>query len=121
MVRKTTGFVTGIGLLCLAFSAMGDIPETTRSIEIRIDAPTMVAALIQFSQQTGLQLVFPTDGTGDLAAPPVRGTFTPRAALDVLLQDSGLTYTFVNSRTISVSLAKARSAQGGLTTTASPR
>jgi hypothetical protein len=95
-------------------TAFAEAPETVGAKEIRITAPTMVAALIQFSQQTGLQLVFPTDGTGDMAAPKVEGTLTPRAALEQLLQDSGLTFTFVNARTISVSQAPSMTASGKL-------
>ena len=64
----------------------------------------MMAALVQLSQQTGLQLLFPTDGATRMAAPKVEGHLTPRAALEKLLRDSGLTFEFVNDRTVSVSL-----------------
>jgi hypothetical protein len=123
MLNKTGRWVTTVGLFCLASPHVpAEIPGPTERVEIRITAPTMVAALLQFSQQTGLQLVFPTDGAGDIAAPAVEGNLTPRAALEQLLQNSGLTFQFVNARTVSVSLAKAHSAQGRVSpTVASPR
>jgi iron complex outermembrane receptor protein len=79
-----------------------ELPGSKEQVEFRINAPTMVAALIQFSQQAELQLVFPTDGASGIAAPKVEGSLTPRAALEQLLKDSGLTFQFVNARTVSV-------------------
>lgn len=107
MVRKTGHGTTILGLFTLAWcTALAEVPEPG-SIEIRIHAPTIVAALIQFSQQTGLQLVLPTDNeSAERKAPVVEGTFTPKDALEALLRDSGLTYTFVNSRTVSISVAE---------------
>jgi hypothetical protein len=78
--------------------------DTQDRVELRIDAPTMMAALVQFSEQTGLQLLFPTEGATRLVAPRVEGHLTPRAALEQLLRDSGLRFEFVNPRTVSVSL-----------------
>jgi hypothetical protein len=96
--------LVSVGLLMMAPCAgAADDLESADSIELRIDAPTMMAALVQFSQQTGLQLLFPTDGATRLAAPRVEGHLTPRAALEQLLRDSGLTFEFVNARTVSVS------------------
>lgn len=105
MPGKTGRVVTGFGLLMMGLCASAAEPqETNDSIELRIDAPTMMAALVQFSQQTGLQLLFPTEGATRIAAPRVQGHLTPRAALEQLLRDSGLTFEFVNARTVSVSL-----------------
>jgi hypothetical protein len=86
-------------------AAAAEPPAATQDrIELRIDAPTMMAALVQFSQQTGLQLLFPTEGATRIVAPRVEGHLTPRAALEQLLRDSGLRFEFVNARTVSVSL-----------------
>ena len=87
--------------LCVAAA---EPAETQDRVELRIDAPTMMAALVQFSQQTGLQLLFPTEGATRIAARRVEGHLTPRAALEELLRDSGLRFEFVNARTVSVSL-----------------
>jgi hypothetical protein len=104
MKGRTGRTVTGIGLFALWLCATAaESTESDARIELRIDAPTMMAALVQFSQQTGLQLLFPTDGATELAAPRVEGHLTPRAALERLLRDTGLTFEFVNDRTVSVS------------------
>jgi len=74
----------------------------TRKVSFDITAPSMVQALIQFSQQSGLQLAFPTAGATELPARPVIGEYTTTAALDTLLAGSGLTYEFTNERTVSI-------------------
>ncbi|MEJ0038882.1 MAG: STN domain-containing protein [Gammaproteobacteria bacterium] len=75
-------------------------------VAIRITAPTMTAALIQLSQQTGLQVIFQTDDIAtQLRAPSLEGRFTARAALKELLRNSGLSYQFVNERTVSIAPA----------------
>ncbi len=48
-------------------------------------------ALRQFSAQAGVALVFPSEITRGIRTRPVRGTYTPREALDQLLVQSGLT------------------------------
>ena len=115
MVRKTGRAVTIIGLFITACCmARAQTPGEESAVPLRIHAPTIVAALIQFSQQTGFQLVLPTDNASVQRSPPaLDGRYTARAALEELLRDSGLTFSFVNARTISVSLTKAASSNPG--------
>ncbi len=90
----------GILLPC-AFAAAKEAP--TEPVSVNIDAPSLGQALIQFTQQSGLQLIFPTSGpSAALPAPHVAGTYTPRAALERLLKNSGLTFEFINERTIAI-------------------
>lgn len=72
-------------------------------VDLSIDEPAMYKALIQFSQQTGLRLIFEEPkGVDDLRAPQLSGAYTPQAALEKLLQDSGLTYEFIAPQAIAV-------------------
>jgi hypothetical protein len=75
-----------------------------------IDAALMVQALLQFTQQSGLQLAFPSDGSTEPAAPRVMGELRPQPALQELLKGSGLPYDFVNARTVTVHAAHVFSA-----------
>lgn len=101
MVWKTLRLVTGMGLFVLSLCALAaEPPVATERVSFKIDAPTMVAALIQFTQQSGLQLMFPSSEADQIIAPRVEGNLTARAALEQLLQDSGLTYEFVNAHTV---------------------
>lgn len=100
--------MTGIGLILAGtMAAHADAPDVPGAMELHITAPTLATALIQFSQQTGLQLLFATDGGAtSIKAPVVQGTYTPGEALGELLRNSGLTFRFVNARTISVTRAQ---------------
>src|SRR5262245_38928381 len=104
MLRTVGCWVTVIGFLTLCLPALGAEPPAAgdRRVNFKIDAPSMMVALIQFTQQSGVQLMFPAEGAERLAAPKVEGAYTVRAALDRLLQDSGLRYEFVNAHTIFV-------------------
>ena len=110
MVRKTGQGVTIVGVFALAWCGALASSSDQVTVEIRIHAPTLVTALLQFSQQTGLQLVLPLNNdSAQRKAPVIDGMFTPKDALEALLRESGLTYTFVNARTISVSTISTRS------------
>jgi len=69
----------------------------------------MAEALIQFTQQSGLQLAFRNEGSEDRPVSKVIGVYTPSAALDKLLAGSGLKYEFTNARTVLISDATAKS------------
>jgi iron complex outermembrane recepter protein len=100
-----TGYRTAVGLVVsLALCAASHGREASRrdKVSFDIDAPSMVQALMQFTEQSGLQLAFPMEGAGSLPARRVVGEYTPTAALQVLLADSGLQYEFANDRTIAI-------------------
>ncbi len=98
--------MAGIFLSLLCAVAGAEEPPV-QSVTLDIDAPTMVKALIQFTQQSGLQLIFPTDEeAARIPARKLTGTYTPEVALDRLLKGSGLQYEFINPRTIAIRLQK---------------
>src|SRR5688500_15241647 len=71
-------------------------PDVTATKTFNIDAPRLSRALIQLTEQAGLQLIYPAGGkVEDLPAKPVVGQYTTEAALDSLLQGSGLQYEFL--------------------------
>ena len=81
-----------------------------------IDAPRLSRALIQLTEQAGLQLIYPAGGkVEDLPAKPVVGQYTTEAALHSLLKGSGLQYEFLDPRTIAIVNPQAKPV-----TTASP-
>ncbi len=59
-------------------------------------------ALIQFSHQSGLAIVFPDHLARDLPARELRGPMSPEAALYALLADTGLAWRLVDGRIIAV-------------------
>lgn len=114
---KTRTSCTAVGLLAsltLAASAHGS-GNLREKIAFDINAPSLVQALMQFTQQSGLQLMVPTDGTTNSPAPKVVGSYTPTDALDQLLVGSPLRYEFANSRTVAIRLADGVRRQVGRT------
>lgn len=72
------------------------------SSSFTIDAPQLAPALIQFSQQSGLSIVFSKRLTRNIEAPPVTGLLSNEAALNRLLANSGLGWEWVDDRVIAV-------------------
>src|SRR5713101_2417486 len=72
------------------------------TIHIDIPEEPLAMALRQFADQTGLQLAIETSlATGKTSA-AIKGEFSARAALDTLLQGTGLRYEFLDSGTVAV-------------------
>ncbi len=74
-------------------------PQTTQFV---INAPQLGPALIQFSRQSGLPIVFSSRITRNLAAPPLTGTMSVNEALDLLLVGTKLSWELVDARIVAV-------------------
>ena len=101
---RRTLIAVALSILCATAGASEAAPAS-KTLPFSITAPSLVQALIQFTEQSGLQLAFPTQGFGHLPAPRVVGQLTPRDALERLLKDSGLRYEFTNEHTVSIHAA----------------
>lgn len=76
---------------------------TSSEIDFRIDSPRLARALIQLTEQSGLQLIYPAGDTViDLPAKPLNGRYTTEAALKKLLNGTRLQYEFLDAQTISI-------------------
>jgi len=75
------------------------VPET---IQFVINAPQLGPALIQFSHQSGLAIVFSSRITRNRPAPPLTGTLSTKEALDHLLANTGLSWELVEGRIVAV-------------------
>mgnify|MGYP001827323171 FL=1 len=92
-------FVAAAALLCLALTARGNPESTTYFV---IDAPQLSPALIQFSRQSGLSIVFPEHLARNIDSTPLTGTLSGAEALDTLLEGTGLGWEMVESRIVAV-------------------
>jgi iron complex outermembrane recepter protein len=70
-----------------------------------VDTPSqpLAISLRQLADQTGLQLAAVSSAVQGKNAPAVKGDFSTQNILDMLLKDSGLSYKFLDSRTIAIS------------------
>lgn len=59
-------------------------------------------SILLFVRQAGLQVVFPADVVAGTITAPVRGEFTPGAALRQMLKKTDLSFSFVNDRTVAI-------------------
>jgi iron complex outermembrane recepter protein len=98
----------------LALSATLALIGTTSAQEspirlaaFNIEAQPLEDALNEFAQQANCQLLFQSDVVAKRTAPPLEGRLAPEAALRVLLQDSGLEYQFINTKTVAIRTAHA--------------
>lgn len=67
-----------------------------------IGAQSLDAALLQFSEQAGIQVSVPAGSAMGKYSAGLKGELSVEAALQQLLQGSGLTYRKVNDRTIAI-------------------
>ena len=71
-----------------------------RALDIK--AGSAILTLAEFVRQTGLQVLFESDAIRNHSTREVRGQFDAAEALGLMLEGSGLTYEFVNERTVTV-------------------
>ncbi len=88
------------GILSLHCQAAGE-----QRPPIAIEAQRLDAALRAFAQQTELQLIYLTDLTRGLNTAGCGAVTSPADALAQLLTGTGLTFVFVNERTIQIQAA----------------
>src|SRR5690242_15555098 len=100
---------TSVGaiLLCCVANAQANDPK---SVKVDIQQQSVMEALKELGEQTGLQLLMRVDtvSTDGIVVQPVSGKLSVKAALDKLLAGTGLTYEFVNDRTIRISRVQSR-------------
>lgn len=94
-------------LLCAAARGAPAQTQAQAQAVIDIKPQPLRDALRVFGEQTGLQILYRSEGLaldGKTTA-GVSGTLTTRAALEQLLSASGLEYEFINERTVRISAA----------------
>jgi len=78
------------------------IAQRDARIEFNIREQSLADALAAWSKQSGLQILRRDTDGADLTASSVTGKFSPAEALTKLLAATGLTFEFVNDRTVRV-------------------
>ncbi len=102
----TFAFILGVaGMVPAQHSAATSTTEPSAGGEIALNiaAQPMPQALAALAAQTGMQMIFrSTEIARNLDAPEIIGRYTPRAALKMLLSDSGLREEWINERTVAI-------------------
>lgn len=95
-------------LVCVALSAQAATPAGAQAqVTLNIKAQPVREALQAFGKQTGLQILFRSEGIAieGRTAPAVVGRLSAAEALEQLLGATGLRYEFVNEHTVRISAA----------------
>ncbi len=71
-------------------------------IAFSIPAEPLADALNRLAQQSGLQILFPSELGAQIRSPEVKGSLTPDGALRRLLGNTGLRFEFINARTVTI-------------------
>ena len=75
------------------------------SLAIEVDRQPLAAALNSFSQQTGIQFAYVSTVADGIESPGTSGEASTVQALDSMLAETGLAYSFVNDTTIVIAVA----------------
>jgi outer membrane receptor protein involved in Fe transport len=107
MIQRTVILVL-LGCCTAVAQATTPFAAAQRTVTFSIESQPVREALMKFGQQTGLQVLFRSEGLSiqGVTAAPVSGALSAQEALRRLLAKTGLTYEFVNERTVRVSAAK---------------
>lgn len=97
-MKKLIWAVVGLSVLLVGEAGAQD----DRKLQLAIEAQSLADALNELAQAADIMLIGPAAATRDMRSPGLRGTFTPRAALDRLLESTSLTYEFVDARTVAI-------------------
>lgn len=93
----------GMSLTLLAFGAASAVPQAqVRAVTLDIKAQPIGSALNEFARQSGVQVLLYSEVSAGLSVAGLVGTFAPDAALTKLLSNTGLTFEYVNSRTVAI-------------------
>ena len=102
---KRASRACGTALVLLSSLAFGQA-FVDRKVAFDLVVQPLAEALNEFAAQSNLRIVFNTEDAKGLVSERLSGTFTPRAALKILLGSSKLQYQFVDDRTVEVRSGK---------------
>jgi len=90
---------------------MGAAVAEESTFNLNIPAQPLAAAIEAVSKQTGLQPFYADGALVGKQSPALKGSYSKREAVEKLLAQSGLDYTFTGDNTVAVKAPAAKSAQ----------
>jgi iron complex outermembrane recepter protein len=93
---------TGVAALAAAWAFRPSHATEPKKRRLKIAAGTAPVALSELVRQTGMQVLFDFDAVRHFSTREVVGQLALEEALTTMFEGSGLTYEFINDRTIAV-------------------
>ena len=109
-LRQAVAFAAIFGLLAPAAAEAGGRETSAVTQDFTIAAQPLDSALTRFADQAGLRIIFTSDDVSGVSSAGLSGHYTLNEALEHLLRGSGLSYEFVNAKTLTVRKVAADSA-----------
>ena len=105
-MKYVRALVYGLSFMLSSLTAYADEAPTTR-VTLHIQPQPVRAALKEFSDQSGVQVLLRVDNISveGVMSPRINGELTVQAALNQLLRSTGLKYEFINPHTVRISSA----------------
>lgn len=99
----------------VALAVCSAVSAQTARVALNIKEQPMRAALKELGDRTGLQILYRVEDVAEkgVLAPKVAGDLSAKEALEKLLVGSGLTYEFVNDKTVRIVAASPAGAMNG--------
>jgi iron complex outermembrane receptor protein len=133
MMSLGSMLLAALGAIVLCGTVTAQVTSQT-PITFRIPAQPLADALNQLAQQSGLQILFPSELGAQMRSPELTGSMTADGALRKLLINTGLRFEFINARTVTIfadthagsnvgtpeSTSSASATQPGIATAATP-
>jgi iron complex outermembrane recepter protein len=93
-----------VGCLTLSVVSVADPPYAAAAIAHHINIPPqkLGAALRALAREQGFQIVYGSKEVSQLNSPGAVGEFTPSQALERLLSGTGLTYRYIDDKTVTI-------------------
>ena len=98
-MRHLTSFITTAFLFVVLTPAGA---QESSDVELDIAEQPLSSSLREVADSFDLTIAFYSESTDGLEAPALDGDFTSEAALDTLLADTNLEYTFINESSVAV-------------------
>jgi hypothetical protein len=119
MARANRAVIREITLAAFAAAALWVTPTRAadvldRTVSFHISPAPLANALIEFSSQSGIQVAAADADVSRLTTSGVSGALPSRAALTMLLQGTGLSYSPVGEKTVAIRTATPESVLGAL-------
>jgi outer membrane receptor for ferric coprogen and ferric-rhodotorulic acid len=110
-VRAAAFLLASTAMTCGSLASLTPASAQTVQASYAIPGGSLNRVLAEFGRQSGLQIVYVPAIAAGKSSPGVNGVASPAQAIARILQGTGLTYSFPDSRTVSIAAASA--AAGG--------
>ncbi|WP_319798982.1 TonB-dependent siderophore receptor [Nitrobacter sp.] len=104
-VRAAAFLLASTAMICGSFALSPSASAQTAQASYAIPGGSLNRVLAEFGRQSGLQIVYVPAIAAGKSSPGINGVASPAQALARILQGTGLTYSFPDSRTVSIAAA----------------